>query len=57
VRPLHRPSALCRGVEEVAVAAQGRQSGLVADEVDEDQADPDRVRRDPEQDEAHGAAV
>ena len=57
VGPLHRTAAVRRGVDEVAVAGDRRPPELEAEEVREDQADPDRMRRDPDQDERHRRSV
>jgi hypothetical protein len=57
VRPLHRAAARLRRREDGAVAADRRPLEPVAEDVGEDQADPERVRRDSDQHEDHAAPV
>ena len=46
-----------RRVDEVRIAGDGRPVEPVAEEVGEDESDPDRVGRDPDQHERHGCSV
>ena len=54
VRPLHGTAARRNRIDGVAVTGDRRQAELVAEEERKDEADPDRVRRDPDQYEDHG---
>src|SRR5262245_48843156 len=49
VGPVDWTPATCRWVEEVTVAGDGEPAQLVAEEVREDQADEDGMRRDPDE--------
>src|SRR4051794_31582906 len=57
VGPLHGSTAVPGWVDEVAVARDREDAGLEAEEVGEQQPDPDRVRTDADEDEHHGYSV
>ena len=59
VRPLHRTAALRadRRVDEVAVTGDRRDAEVRPEDERQDETDPDRVRRDPDEHEDHRAPV